>query len=63
MSATDRPATDRPAPERTATERTADAVRAYRPALRDGVLISPALLRGPRTVHLVKHPVSGAAFE
>ncbi|WP_407111816.1 peptidase M50 (plasmid) [Streptomyces sp. DSM 116494] len=41
----------------------ASAVRAYRPALRPGVLIGPALLRGPRTVHLVKHPVSGAAFE
>ncbi|MEU2599246.1 M50 family metallopeptidase [Streptomyces hirsutus] len=39
------------------------AARAYRPALREGVLISPALLRGPRTVHLIKHPVSGAAFE
>ncbi|MFC9544922.1 M50 family metallopeptidase [Streptomyces sp. NPDC056956] len=61
--ATDRPATDRPAPQHTTAERTADAVRAYRPALRDGVLISPALLRGPRTVHLVKHPVSQAAFE
>src|SRR5690606_7581441 len=63
VSATDRPATDRPAPQHTTAERTADAVRAYRPALRDGVLISPALLRGPRTVHLVKHPVSQAAFE
>ncbi|MEU2981814.1 metalloprotease [Streptomyces hirsutus] len=41
----------------------AAAARAYRPALREGVLISPALLRGPRTVHLIKHPVSGAAFE
>ncbi|MEU6539986.1 M50 family metallopeptidase [Streptomyces sp. NPDC047000] len=39
------------------------AARAYRPALRAGVLIGPPLLRGPRTVHLVKHPVSGAAFE
>ncbi|WP_234312697.1 peptidase M50 [Streptomyces sp. SCSIO 75703] len=39
------------------------ALRAYRPALRPGVLIGPALLRGPRTVHLIKHPVSGAAFE
>ncbi|MFC6057564.1 metalloprotease [Streptomyces pratens] len=45
-----------------ATDRAA-AARAYRPALRQGVLISPALLRGPRTVHLIKHPVSGAAFE
>ncbi|MFC8173488.1 metalloprotease [Streptomyces sp. NPDC057325] len=39
------------------------AARAYRPAMRPGVLIGPAVLRGPRTVHLVKHPVSGAAFE
>ncbi|MYV70387.1 peptidase M50, partial [Streptomyces sp. SID2131] len=31
--------------------------------MRPGVLIGPAVLRGPRTVHLVKHPVSGAAFE
>ncbi|MBQ0825185.1 M50 family metallopeptidase [Streptomyces sp. RG38] len=38
-------------------------MRAYRPALRTGVLIGPPLLRGPRTVHLIKHPVSGAAFE
>ncbi|MEU8518861.1 M50 family metallopeptidase [Streptomyces sp. NBC_01216] len=45
-----------------ATDRSA-AVRAYRPALRPGVLIGPPLLRGPRTVHLIKHPVSGAAFE
>ncbi|WP_265293077.1 M50 family metallopeptidase [Streptomyces sp. SHP 1-2] len=45
-----------------AAERSA-AVRAYRPALRPGVLMSPPLLRGPRTVHLIKHPVSGAAFE
>ncbi|WP_255311279.1 M50 family metallopeptidase [Streptomyces viridosporus] len=72
MSATDRPATDRPSPDRPAPDRsTADqvaagrpaAVRAYRPALRPGVLIGPPLLRGPRTVHLIKHPVSGAAFE
>ncbi|MEV0690828.1 peptidase M50 [Streptomyces sp. NPDC050388] len=41
----------------------ASAARAYRPALRPGVLIGPPLLRGPRTVHLIKHPVSGAAFE
>ncbi|MFF2728919.1 peptidase M50 [Streptomyces sp. NPDC058008] len=39
------------------------AVRAYRPALRDGVRIGPPLLRGPRTVHLVRHPVTGAVFE
>ncbi|MFB8402736.1 peptidase M50 [Streptomyces sp. NPDC055912] len=42
---------------------TATAARAYRPALRPGVLLSPPLLRGPRTVHLVRHPVTGAAFE
>ncbi|MGW7428344.1 peptidase M50 [Streptomyces sp. NPDC054861] len=41
----------------------AAAARAYRPALRPGVLLSPPLLRGPRTVHLVRHPVTGAAFE
>lgn len=39
------------------------AVRAYRPALRDGVLLSGPLLRGPRTVHLIRHPATGAAFE
>ncbi|MFE3329198.1 peptidase M50 [Streptomyces sp. NPDC059176] len=39
------------------------AARAYRPALRAGVQIGPPLLRGPRTVHLIRHPVSGAAFE
>ncbi|MFD8204816.1 metalloprotease [Streptomyces sp. NPDC059695] len=42
---------------------TAAAARAYRPALRPGVLLGPPLLRGPRTVHLVRHPVTGAAFE
>ncbi|MEU2022987.1 M50 family metallopeptidase [Streptomyces sp. NPDC016469] len=46
-----------------ATDRARAAARAYRPALGPGVLISPPLLRGPRTVHLLKHPVSGAAFE
>ncbi|MET9349807.1 metalloprotease [Streptomyces termitum] len=39
------------------------AVRAYRPALREGVRFSPALLRGPRTVRLIRHPVTGSAFE
>ncbi|MGW1399981.1 metalloprotease [Streptomyces sp. NPDC002405] len=72
MSATDHSATDRSAADRSATDSsttdssTADrsaAARAYRPALRPGVLIGPPLLRGPRTVHLIKHPVSGAAFE
>ncbi|MEU3281369.1 M50 family metallopeptidase [Streptomyces antibioticus] len=48
--------------DRTGADRSA-ALRAYRPALRPGVLIGPAVLRGPRTVHLVKHPVSGATFE
>ncbi|MFF4142280.1 metalloprotease [Streptomyces sp. NPDC001698] len=72
MSATDRSATDRAATDPSATDRSAAgrssadrsvAARAYRPALRPGVLIGPPLLRGPRTVHLIKHPVSGAAFE
>ncbi|MER7763793.1 peptidase M50 [Streptomyces sp. NPDC097619] len=35
----------------------------HRPALRADVLLSPPLLNGPATVHLVKDPVSGAAFE
>lgn len=61
-SAADHSATGRPGAGRSAADRSA-AVRAYRPALRQGVLISPPLLRGPRTVHLIKHPVSGAAFE
>ncbi|MDN5381915.1 M50 family metallopeptidase [Streptomyces sp. LB8] len=60
--AADHSATGRPGAGRSAADRSA-AVRAYRPALRQGVLISPPLLRGPRTVHLIKHPVSGAAFE
>ncbi|MEU3632834.1 M50 family metallopeptidase [Streptomyces fradiae] len=51
------------ATEGTAGADRAGAMRAYRPALRPGVRVSPPLLRGPRTVHLVKHPVSGAAFE
>ncbi|WP_432126057.1 metalloprotease [Streptomyces sp. bgisy082] len=56
MSAVDRTSDDRSAAGRS-------AARAYRPAMRPGVLVGPAVLRGPRTVHLVKHPVSGAAFE
>ncbi|MEU3725921.1 peptidase M50 [Streptomyces sp. NPDC031705] len=36
---------------------------ALRPALRPGILLSPPLLNGPAVVHLVKDPVSGAAFE
>ncbi|MEW1906625.1 M50 family metallopeptidase [Streptomyces sp. NPDC086147] len=56
MSAVDRASDDRSAAGRS-------AARAYRPAMRPGVLVGPAVLRGPRTVHLVKHPVSGAAFE
>ncbi|MFD5936878.1 peptidase M50 [Streptomyces sp. NPDC060333] len=36
---------------------------AHRPALRPGILLSPPLLNGPATVHLVKDPVSGASFE
>ncbi|WP_130796768.1 metalloprotease [Streptomyces otsuchiensis] len=40
-----------------------DAAAGYRPRLRGGVLLSDPLLRGPRTVHLVKDPVSERAFE
>ncbi|MEU6524978.1 peptidase M50 [Streptomyces sp. NPDC046924] len=58
MSATEQSPTDH-----SAVGDRASAARAYRPALRPGVLIGPPLLRGPRTVHLIKHPVSGAAFE
>ncbi|MFE4175821.1 peptidase M50 [Streptomyces sp. NPDC056909] len=36
---------------------------AHRPALRPDVLLSPALLHGPATVHLIKDPEGGAAFE
>ncbi|MFF2850668.1 peptidase M50 [Streptomyces sp. NPDC058001] len=36
---------------------------AYRPALRPDILLSPPLLRGPGTVHLLKDPAGGAAFE
>ncbi|WP_069812265.1 M50 family metallopeptidase [Streptomyces sp. TP-A0874] len=36
---------------------------AYRPALRSEVLVSPALLRGAATVHLIRDPLSGTAFE
>ncbi|MER5280755.1 M50 family metallopeptidase [Streptomyces sp. NPDC002809] len=57
------PAPDRATTPPAATSPKADATRAYRPALRPGVLISPPLLRGPRTVHLIRHPVSGATFE
>ncbi|MFJ9030604.1 peptidase M50 [Streptomyces sp. NPDC102274] len=35
----------------------------HRPALRPGVLLSPALLHGPATVHLIKEPEGGGAFE
>ncbi|QXE33065.1 peptidase M50 [Streptomyces sp. GMY02] len=35
----------------------------HRPALRPGILLSPALLHGPATVHLIKDPDGGAAFE
>ncbi|WP_031088541.1 metalloprotease [Streptomyces sp. NRRL WC-3549] len=44
-------------------EARASAARVYRPALRAGVQLGPPLLRGPRTVHLIRHPVGGAAFE
>ncbi|MEU6736537.1 peptidase M50 [Streptomyces physcomitrii] len=39
------------------------ALTALKPALRDGILLSPPLLNGAATVHLVKDPVSGSAFE
>lgn len=39
------------------------AARAHRPVLRAGVRIGPPLLRGPRTVHLIRHPVTGAVSE
>ncbi|WP_046505525.1 zinc metalloprotease [Streptomyces odonnellii] len=35
----------------------------HRPALRPDILLSPALLHGPATVHLIKDPDGGAAFE
>ncbi|MEV7090997.1 M50 family metallopeptidase [Streptomyces sp. NPDC093085] len=35
----------------------------HRPALRPEILLSPALLHGPATVHLIKEPTAGAAFE
>ncbi|MFF0480858.1 metalloprotease [Streptomyces sp. NPDC004435] len=41
----------------------AAARRAYRPELRSGVRFSPPLLLGPRTVRLIRHPVTGSAFE
>ncbi|MFC1434800.1 peptidase M50 [Streptacidiphilus sp. N1-3] len=36
---------------------------AYRPALRPGLLLGPARLRGPATVHRIKDPGSGSSFE
>ncbi|MFD6275876.1 metalloprotease [Streptomyces sp. NPDC060209] len=51
---------DTPAPASAAAR---GAARAYRPALRDGVRIGPPLLRGPRTVHLIRHPATGAVSE
>ncbi|MFH8766346.1 peptidase M50 [Streptomyces althioticus] len=38
------------------------ALSAHRPALRPDILLSPPLLRGPATVHLVKDPVDGSCF-
>ncbi|MFE3830185.1 peptidase M50 [Streptomyces sp. NPDC059092] len=35
----------------------------HRPALRPDILLSPALLHGPATVHLIKEPAAGASFE
>ncbi|ONK09850.1 peptidase M50 [Streptomyces sp. MP131-18] len=39
------------------------ALAELRPRLRPDVLISEPLLHGPKTVHLVKDPVSGRSFE
>lgn len=36
---------------------------AYRPALRPDVLLGPARLRGPATIHRIKDPSSGSSFE
>ncbi|TWD17657.1 putative peptide zinc metalloprotease protein [Streptomyces sp. T12] len=38
------------------------ALSAHRPALRPDILLSPPLLRGPTTVHLVKDPSDGSCF-
>ncbi|MFJ8001109.1 peptidase M50 [Streptomyces sp. NPDC096310] len=35
----------------------------HRPALRPDILLSPALLHGAATVHLIKEPAAGASFE
>ncbi|KAB8166270.1 peptidase M50 [Streptomyces sp. 3MP-14] len=40
-----------------------DALAGHRPRLRDGVLVSEPLLRGPRTVHLVRDTATGQSFE
>lgn len=41
----------------------AEALAAYRPALRPGVLLSDALLHGPATVHLIKDTGSSGSFK
>ncbi|MEU8505681.1 M50 family metallopeptidase [Streptomyces brevispora] len=41
----------------------ADALAAYRPALRPGVLLSDALLHGAATVHLIKDTDSDSSFK
>ncbi|MFW6691574.1 peptidase M50 [Streptomyces sp. MAR4 CNX-425] len=42
---------------------TRESLAVHRPRLRPGVLVSDALLHGPRTVHLVKDTDSGQSFE
>ncbi|MFJ4854832.1 peptidase M50 [Streptomyces sp. NPDC088730] len=41
----------------------AEALAAYRPALRPGVLLSEALLHGPATVHLIKDTGRDSSFK
>lgn len=42
---------------------TRESLAAHQPRLRPGVLVSDALLHGPRTVHLVKDTATGQSFE
>ncbi|MGW6743144.1 peptidase M50 [Streptomyces sp. NPDC055025] len=63
-----RPAAGTPVPSASGPATTASGpgpagFLAHRPALRPDVLLSPALLHGPATVHLIKDPEGGAAFE
>ncbi|MEU9734372.1 peptidase M50 [Streptomyces sp. NPDC048002] len=41
----------------------ATGIHSHRPRLRPEILLSPPLLRGPATVHLIKDPLDGASFE